>query len=198
MMQLQPAQQSLLITGLQLASQFGEVSHAALILRDSPQGKLDTYATTAVPQEYLDFAARALSRRELTIIRSSNEMLKTYGMVISRALLPIVCLPVTAGGSPRGVVLAQVANPALEMPGLKFLQYLAELMGELLQDIALGEELQQKEEQVQNLVRATFDAQEAERERICLEVHVGIKLNELRYHSHLFSLLSYLGFFRLP
>jgi len=35
-------------------------------------------------------------------------------------------------------------------------------------------ELREKEAQVRNLIRDTLDAQEAERERICLEVHDGV------------------------
>lgn len=38
----------------------------------------------------------------------------------------------------------------------------------------LRRELSIKEEQVRNLIRDTIDAQEAERERICLEVHDGV------------------------
>jgi len=38
----------------------------------------------------------------------------------------------------------------------------------------LRRELSIKEEQVRNLIRDTLDAQEAERERICLEVHDGV------------------------
>jgi signal transduction histidine kinase len=39
---------------------------------------------------------------------------------------------------------------------------------------SLRRELSIKEEQVRNLIRDTLDAQEAERERICLEVHDGV------------------------
>ena len=39
---------------------------------------------------------------------------------------------------------------------------------------SLRRELATKEEQVRNLIRDTLDAQEAERERICLEVHDGV------------------------
>jgi len=39
---------------------------------------------------------------------------------------------------------------------------------------SLQRELRSKEEQVRELIRDTLDAQEAERERICLEVHDGV------------------------
>ena len=39
---------------------------------------------------------------------------------------------------------------------------------------SLQRELRSKEEQVRELIRGTLDAQEAERERICLEVHDGV------------------------
>ncbi len=39
---------------------------------------------------------------------------------------------------------------------------------------SLQRELRNKEEQVRDLIRDTLDAQEAERERICLEVHDGV------------------------
>jgi len=40
--------------------------------------------------------------------------------------------------------------------------------------VTLQRELSIKEEQVRNLIRDTLEAQEAERERICLEVHDGV------------------------
>ena len=40
--------------------------------------------------------------------------------------------------------------------------------------VTLRRELSIKEEQVRNLIRDTLEAQEAERERICLEVHDGV------------------------
>jgi len=43
-----------------------------------------------------------------------------------------------------------------------------------LEIAALQKELYNREEQVRELIRDTLDAQEAERERICLEVHDGV------------------------
>jgi signal transduction histidine kinase len=48
------------------------------------------------------------------------------------------------------------------------------LTGAHLQIESLQRELHEKEAQVRELIRDTLDAQEAERERICLEVHDGV------------------------
>jgi len=58
-------------------------------------------------------------------------------------------------------------------------QIVGETSGSRLSDVpseiaTLRRELSIKEEQVRNLIRDTLDAQEAERERICLEVHDGV------------------------
>lgn len=46
--------------------------------------------------------------------------------------------------------------------------------GKTLEVESLQRELREKEAQVRELIRDTLDAQEAERERICLEVHDGV------------------------
>jgi len=54
----------------------------------------------------------------------------------------------------------------------------------------LRRELSIKEEQVRNLIRDTLDAQEAERERICLEVHDGVTQTLASAFQHLQALES--------
>lgn len=49
-------------------------------------------------------------------------------------------------------------------------------------------ELQRREEQVRDLIRGTLDAQEAERERICLEVHDGVTQTLVSAFQHLQAL----------
>jgi signal transduction histidine kinase len=50
----------------------------------------------------------------------------------------------------------------------------SKLTGAHLQIESLQRELHEKEAQVRELIRDTLDAQEAERERVCLEVHDGV------------------------
>jgi len=55
---------------------------------------------------------------------------------------------------------------------------------------ALQREVRDKEEQMRNLIKDTLDAQEAERERICLEVHDGVTQTLASVFQHLQSLES--------
>ena len=57
---------------------------------------------------------------------------------------------------------------------LPLLESVARLVSAHLETEALRSELYRREEQVRDLIRGTLDVQEAERERICLEVHDGV------------------------
>lgn len=100
------------------------------------------------------------------------------GLVIDRGeQLPLVCVPIH---SEDGIVGAlQVHAPAFAddkgaSHKLDTLQLAAGLVGCILENARLRRELHEKEEDVTRLIKVSVDAQEAERERICLEVHDGV------------------------
>ena len=65
-----------------------------------------------------------------------------------------------------------------------------ELTDARLEIESLQRELREKEAQVRELIRDTLDAQEAERERVCLEVHDGVTQTLASAFQHLQSLES--------
>lgn len=98
------------------------------------------------------------------------------GHVVDEAALPLACFPVVAGNAVIGALAIGVpldAGPGsvCQPPTVDMLSC---LVGMTLQNASLEADLSQKEEQMRDLIRGTVDAQEAERERICLEVHDGV------------------------
>ncbi len=112
------------------------------------------------------------------VLESREQALKTFGSEIAEAgILPLIATPIPYGGNPRGVLQMHVlafASAEDVAQKLSILRLAADYMGCLLEKANLEHELQEKEAFVMGLVGATIDAQEAERERICLEVHDGV------------------------
>lgn len=119
-----------------------------------------------------------ISHGDSLVLESRKQALKTFGPEIEEAgLLPLIATPIFSGGKSLGVLQMHVLAFAREedvAQKLSILKLAADYMGCLLEKANLERELQEKEAFVMGLVRATIDAQEAERERICLEVHDGV------------------------
>ena len=109
-------------------------------------------------------------------LRKEADAKAIAGLRLYKGALPLICAPVVSDGVSWGVLIIcypQVANE--EFCGkLPLLEGLAALAGAFLENAALQAGLRQKEKQVCNLIRDTLQAQETEREHICLEVHDGV------------------------
>lgn len=83
-------------------------------------------------------------------------------------------IPIQVQGSPVGALL--LAHPSFEpKPSPQsLLSLLSGLIAALWENRALREELSSRDTQDRSLIKATLDAQESERERLCLEVHDGM------------------------
>ncbi len=133
------------------------------------------YGRQEAPPGLLAVAEWVLRRAKPLVCQDNADVEGIAGCGLTRSSLPAICVPVT-GTTSRGVLavgFALAAGQRLQLY-LPFIRAQAELIGALLENEALQKYVRQKEEQVQNLVRETLDAQEAERERICLEVHDGV------------------------
>lgn len=153
-------------------------SCAFLLLGDPNSSALRNaacYGRQELPQGYAAVARWVLSRAEPLCLEREADAEGIMGGSLSRELLPVMCVPILSNAAPRGVLI--VASPPSAtgfLRWLPFLESLAELAGAILEKAALQKNLHHKDEQVQDLIRGTLDAQEAERERVCLEVHDGV------------------------
>ncbi|MFQ5814322.1 MAG: GAF domain-containing sensor histidine kinase [Anaerolineae bacterium] len=91
--------------------------------------------------------------------------------------LPLICVPIQSKDGTLGALQANVSSLAGDEDishKLRTLRLAADFVGCILENARLHRELQQKEKDVTRLVKTSIKAQEAERERICLEVHDGV------------------------
>jgi len=117
-----------------------------------------------------------LSRAKPLILQEQADAKKLLGLALEKEMLPIICVPVIRIASPAGVLGAGSPCSAGEkfQYWLPLLESLGELAGALLEVIDLRQRLSQKEEQVRCLIKDTLEAQEVERECICLDIHDGV------------------------
>jgi two-component system NarL family sensor kinase len=111
-------------------------------------------------------------------LQTRQQASRVPGLVIDRGEeLPLVCVPIESRDGVLGALQANVPpfgrNEDVSHK-LRTLELAADLVGCILENARLEQELQEKEGDVTRLVKASIDAQETERERICLEVHDGV------------------------
>jgi two-component system sensor histidine kinase NreB len=111
-------------------------------------------------------------------LETRQQALQVPGLVIDRGEgLPLICVPIKSNGTVLGALQANVPSFAGEEDvchKLRTLELAADLVRCILENVRLEQELQERAKDVTRLVKASIDAQEAERERVCLEVHDGV------------------------
>jgi signal transduction histidine kinase len=111
-------------------------------------------------------------------LETHQQALQVPGLLIDRREeLPLICVPIRSRDGILGALQANVPSFAGDEDvshKLRTLELAADLLGCMLDNAALQRELQEKESDVIRLAKASIDAQETERERICLEVHDGV------------------------
>lgn len=117
-----------------------------------------------------------LSRGESICLRGEAEARKIVGSSPGQETLPLICAPVMTNATLHGVLgIGSPHSAGKEFScWLPLLESLGELAGALLEIASLKGNILRKDEQLRNLIKDALDAQEAERERICLEVHDGV------------------------
>lgn len=180
--QISPDEQSLdpqLKALLKRAAKDTGARYASLLLCDQDTLVLRHaawYGRKKAAESCAAIARWVLSRGEPLFLQEKEDAKKIVGSSRAKGMLPFICAPVMSNATPRGVLLVGFPPAAGQELSrrLPLLEILAELAGALLENAALQRDLYRKEEQVRDLIRHTLDAQEAERERICLEVHDGV------------------------
>ncbi len=139
----------------------------------------DLIATGPFPNgKEMTVVHQVMTEGKALVLRSPEQTSQFPDLIVDQEeLLPLISVPIHSQGKAVGAL--QVHIPFLVddediCQKLDTLQIAAELMGCLLKNAGLQRELQRKEMYVMRLVKATLDGQEAERERVCLEVHDGI------------------------
>lgn len=124
-------------------------------------------------------------------LESRQQALQIPGLAVDGAEeLPLLCVPIESREDVLGALQANVSSLGDEDVShrLHTLKLAADLMACILENARLEQELQEKEKDVTRLVKASIDAQEAERERICLEVHDGVAQTLASAFQHLQAL----------
>ncbi len=114
------------------------------------------------------------------------------GLVLHRGeQVPLICVPIESRDGVLGALQANVPSFGDDEDvshKLHTLELAAHLVGCILENARLEEKLQEKEEDVTRLVKGNIHAQEAERERVCLEVHDGVAQTLVSAFQHLQAL----------
>lgn len=114
---------------------------------------------------------------ETLALSDKAQALQVFDLAMEEGQLPLLCVPILVEGKALGVLQVHILSASGDedmSQKLHTLHLAADYMGCLLEKTRLEHELQKKEAYVMGLVRDTIDAQEQERERICLEVHDGV------------------------
>ena len=118
------------------------------------------------------------SRGKPLVLETHQQALQVPGLLIDREEeLPLICVPIRSREGISGALQANIPSFGGDEDvshKVRTLELAADLLGCMLDNAALQRELQEKESDVIRLAKASIDAQETERERICLEVHDGV------------------------
>ncbi len=132
------------------------------------------------------------SRRKPLALQTRQQALQIPGLVVDRGeKLPLICVPIESRDGVLGALQANVpffSGDEDVSNKLRTLELAADLVGCILENAELEQELQEKEKDVTRLVKASIDTQETERERICLEVHDGVAQTLVSAFQHLQAL----------
>jgi len=168
-------------------------SYAFLLLYDREGSQLCQTAWYGQEQAWEGAAAVTqwvLSRAKPLFLPGQADAKEIVGYSLGRGVLPLICVPIMHNASPKGVLYAGAPHSARKTFSrwLPFLESLGKLAGVFIENQSLLQSLGNRDEQVRNLMRDTLEAQEAERERICLEVHDGVTQTLASAFHHLQAL----------
>jgi signal transduction histidine kinase len=162
-----------------LAMELAEAISGAVALKEAKTNSLNWAVSSGPSPPFGQGMARwVVAYGAPLALETREQALQVPGLTLDRGkALPAVCVPVRSNGKVVGALQADF--PASSggkdiSQKLKIIQLAADFVGSIIEHVELRRELQEKEEHVRNMVKATIDAQEAERERVCMEVHDGV------------------------
>lgn len=109
------------------------------------------------------------------VFADGNPQTVTYQIAIRTGMRSLLAVPLLAWGRLVGVVTYCCRSQRIfSQDDLEINATVAGLFAMAIANARLHQDLRNRERQVSLLLKATFDAQEDERQRICLEIHDGI------------------------
>lgn len=180
---------------LRLAAEAVDARCGAVVLIDAGNHSVSTVASWGpfpTLKGAMGVARWVANRGKPLALETRQRALQIPGLVIDKGEeLPVICVPIESRDGVLGALQANVASLGDDEDvshKLRTLKMAADLVGCILENARLQQELQEKEKDVTRLIKASIDAQEAERERICLEVHDGVAQTLASAFQHLQAL----------
>ena len=158
-----------------------QAKYGAVGLVSNENDRLQNYVSHGSPFSQvaeLSVAHWVASHGQPLVLETQEEALQVPDLVISkREGLPLVCVPIQLHGTTLGALQSNLMSIAGHDELLRkqhFLKLAAELIGYVIENTTLRRQLQEVEQLLRNANNVSLEIQEAERERIILEVHDGI------------------------
>jgi len=158
-----------------------EAKYGAVGLISGEKGSLESYVSRGLRlsrETDISVARWVATHGQSLVLQTKEEALLVPNLAINRSdILPLVCVPIRVNGTIIGALQSSFPSDIglEELPGKqRFLGIAAELIGYVVENATLRRQLQQTEELLRNMNSISLEIQEAERERIALEVHDGI------------------------
>ena len=111
-------------------------------------------------------------------LETEEEALQVSGLTTDRReKLPLICMPIRVNGETLGVLRLNfplIAGRKELQQKRHTIELAAKLLGYVIENATLRRQLQEEEQLLRKLNQNSIEIQEAERERIILEVHDGI------------------------
>ncbi|MBI3966359.1 MAG: GAF domain-containing protein, partial [Chloroflexi bacterium] len=184
----------LLVYILDASLGFAGGSSGSLMLLDKGSRELRIAAARHLPPDAHDeddrtgIARYVIERRQPLLLVGEIDPGQMPGLEIhyTKQVGYSMCLPIATRSEVLGVLNINVGAPAAPSDRqLIFLQLMADQAAVAINNARIYEELRDKEQRLELLLRNIIDAQEEERERICLEIHDGIAQILVSAHQRL-------------
>ena len=164
---------------VRLTMELAQAISGAVALMDAKTNSLNWAVSSGSSLPFDQGMARWVAAHgEPLAVETREQALHIPGLIWDRGeALPAICVPIRSSGKVVGALQASFPPSSSGKDfsqKLKILQLAADFVGSIIHDVELRRELQEKEEHVRSMVKATIDAQEAERQRVCMEVHDGV------------------------
>lgn len=157
------SREHLCVQAVSVGRPYAEWSHPCELTEDVPSPE------SALANQVAALGIPLTTRSADGVLHSSESVLAAYRV---RAVLAV---PLHGRNEVIGVAEFGAQMPRRFTPmEVKLAEAMAERAASAIENSALRHELRLKDEKVSSLLRTTIDAQEAERERICLDIHDGV------------------------
>jgi len=158
-----------------------QANYGAFSLISAENGMLQNYASYgSLPGQRtgVSVAHWVANRGELLVLETPEQALLVPDIVVNHGrALPLICVPIRVHGTTIGALQANfqsVAGHEELLQAKHTLQLAASLIGYMMENATLQRQLQEAKELIRQVNNVSLEIQEAERERIILEVHDGI------------------------